>query len=144
MTAASPDLLTGLVSNAQADGITGFVAAAVVTDANRVLLVRRRPDDYMGGLWEVPSGKVEDGETILEALHRETTEETGLIIDTVNGYIGHFDYANSRGGITRQFNFAVTVKNTEPVVLTEHDAHQWARPTDLPPVSDAVRELITR
>ncbi|MEU5021804.1 NUDIX domain-containing protein [Streptomyces angustmyceticus] len=38
-------------------------AAAVVTDANRVLLVRRKPDDFMGGLWEVPSGHVDAGES---------------------------------------------------------------------------------
>ncbi|MFD0347223.1 NUDIX hydrolase [Kitasatospora aburaviensis] len=88
------------------------------------------------------SGTVEAGETILDALHRETAEETGLAIEQVTGYIGHFDYRNSRGGTTRQFNFAVTVEKTEPVVLTEHDACRWALPADLPEVSDAVRKLI--
>ncbi|MFI2608836.1 NUDIX domain-containing protein [Kitasatospora sp. NPDC018619] len=144
MTVTSAEFLAGLVSDARQDGITGFVAAAVVTEATRILLVRRKPDDFMGGLWEIPSGKVEEGETILEALHRETAEETGLTIETVNGYVGHFDYPDSRGGTTRQFNFAVTVEKAEPVVLTEHDAHQWALPGDLPEVSDAVRELIAR
>ncbi|MEV5510047.1 NUDIX hydrolase [Streptomyces orinoci] len=144
MTVTSPDFLAGLVNGAQADGITGFVAGAVVNNGDRILLLRRKPDDFMGGLWEIPSGKVEKGETILEALHRETTEETGLTIEAVNDYVGHFDYANSRGGTTRQFNFAVTVRTSEPVVLAEHDAHQWAHPGDLPPVSNAVRHLITR
>ncbi|GAA2836978.1 NUDIX domain-containing protein [Kitasatospora sp. CM 4170] len=77
------------------------------------------------------------------ALHRETAEETGLAIEQVTGYIRHFDYRNSWGGTTRQFNFAVTVEKTEPVVLTEHDAYRWALPADLPEVSDAVRNLIT-
>jgi 8-oxo-dGTP diphosphatase len=140
----SLEFLSGLTADAQGDGITSFVAAAVVTDDDRVLLVRRKPGDFMGGLWEIPSGKVEDGETIVEALRRETTEETGLTVETVSTYLGHFDYTNSRGSNTRQFTFAVTVKDTGPVVLTEHDAHQWAHPADLPPVSDAVRELLTR
>ncbi|MFD7447954.1 NUDIX hydrolase [Kitasatospora sp. NPDC059827] len=144
MTATSPEFAAGLAAEAETAGITGFVAAAVINHDGRVLLVRRNPDDYLGGLWEVPSGTVEPGETILDALHRETAEETGLTIDQVTGYIGHFDYKNSRGGTTRQFNFAVTVQKTEPVVPTEHDAHQWALPSDLPEVSDAVRELITR
>ncbi|WP_037913290.1 NUDIX domain-containing protein [Actinacidiphila yeochonensis] len=144
MTTPSPDFLNRLVADARADGITGFVAGAVITDADRVLLVRRKPDDYLGGLWEIPSGKVEAGESILGALHRETTEETGLTIDTVTGYIGHFDYTSSRGGATRQFNFGGTVKDTEPIVLTEHDAYQWAHRANLPPVSAAVLELITR
>ncbi|WP_329563740.1 NUDIX hydrolase [Kitasatospora sp. NBC_01266] len=144
MTVASAEFLAGLVSEAKRDGITSFVAAAIVTDADRVLLVRRKPDDFMGGMWEIPSGKVEEGETVLLALHRETAEETCLIIDSVHSYVGHFDYPNSRGGTTRQFNFAVTVEKTEPVILTEHDAHQWALPNDLPEVSDAVRGLIAR
>ncbi|MFJ2861804.1 NUDIX hydrolase [Kitasatospora sp. NPDC087314] len=144
MTVTSPEFVAGLAADAQAAGITGLVAAAVINHDGRVLLVRRNPDDYMGGLWEIPSGTVENGETILDALYRETTEETGLIIDQVTGFVGHFDYQNSRGGTTRQFNFSVTVEKTEPVVLTEHDAHQWALPSALPDVSNAVRELIAR
>ncbi|MEU6966891.1 NUDIX domain-containing protein [Kitasatospora aureofaciens] len=143
MTVTSPDFLAGLEADAAAAGITGFVAAAVINRDGQILLVRRNPGDYMGGLWEIPSGRVEAGESILDALHRETTEETGLAIDQVTGYLGHFDYPNSRGGTTRQFNFAVTVEKAEPIVLTEHDAHQWAHPDDLPGVSDAVRTLIT-
>ncbi|WP_406088274.1 NUDIX domain-containing protein [Kitasatospora purpeofusca] len=143
MTVTSPEFVAGLAADASAASISGFVAAAVIRHGGRVLLVRRSPDDYMGGLWEVPSGTVEAGETILDALHRETNEETGLTISHVTGYIGHFDYENSRGGTTRQFNFAVAVVKTEPIVLTEHDAHQWALPGDLPEVSDAVRELLT-
>ncbi|MGE7435289.1 NUDIX hydrolase [Kitasatospora sp. NPDC001175] len=144
MTVTSLEFVAGLAADAEAAGITGFVAAAVINYDGRVLLVRRNPDDYMGGMWEIPSGTVEAGETILDALYRETAEETGLTIDQVTGYVGHFDYKNSRGGMTRQFNFAVTVDKTEPVILTEHDAHQWALPSELPAVSDAVRELITR
>ncbi|MDH6704125.1 8-oxo-dGTP diphosphatase [Kitasatospora sp. MAA19] len=144
MTVTSPEFVAGLAADAQAAGITGLVAAAVINHDGRVLLVRRNPDDYMGGLWEIPSGTVENGETILDALYRETTEETGLIIGQVTGFVGHFDYQNSRGGTTRQFNFSVTVEKTEPVVLTEHDAHQWALPSALPDVSNAVRELIAR
>ncbi|MEU9130504.1 NUDIX domain-containing protein [Kitasatospora sp. NPDC048540] len=144
MTVISPEFVAGLAADAEAAGITGFVAAAVITHHDRILLVRRKPDDYLGGLWEIPSGRVEPGETILDALHRETAEETGLAIDQVTGYIGHFDYRNSRGTTTRQFNFAGTVEKTEPVILTEHDAYQWALPGELPEVSDAVRELIVR
>ncbi|MDY0811872.1 NUDIX domain-containing protein [Kitasatospora purpeofusca] len=143
MTVTSPEFVAGLAADASAAGITGFVAAAVISHDGRVLLLRRNPDDYMGGLWEVPSGRVEAGETILDALRRETNEETGLTISQVIGYIGHFDYGNSYGGTTRQFNFAVTVEKTEPIVLTEHDAHQWAQPDKLPEVSDAVRRLLT-
>ncbi|MFD3680380.1 NUDIX domain-containing protein [Streptomyces sp. NPDC058613] len=138
------DLALSLAKEAEAEGITSFVAAAVVTDTGRVLLVRRTADDYMGGLWEIPSGKVDPGETILDAARRETREETGLTVSSVDRYLGHFDYENSRGTTTRQFNFAVTVTETGPVLLTEHDLHQWAALTgDLPGVTDGVRKVLT-
>lgn len=137
------DLARTLAEEAEAEGITTFVAAAVVTDADNVLLVRRKPDDFMGGLWEIPSGHVNAGETILDAARRETREETGLTVSSVDRYLGHFDYENSGGTTTRQFNFAVTVAETGPVILTEHDLHQWAAPTgDLPGVTDGVRKVL--
>ncbi|MFD5932501.1 NUDIX domain-containing protein [Streptomyces sp. NPDC060333] len=138
------DLALSLAKEAEAEGITSFVAAAVVTDTGRVLLLRRKANDYMGGLWEIPSGKVDPGETILDAARRETREETGLTVSSVDRYLGHFDYENSRGTTTRQFNFAVTVTETGPVLLTEHDLHQWAALTsDLPGVTDGVRKILT-
>ncbi|WP_395296774.1 NUDIX hydrolase [Kitasatospora hibisci] len=143
MTITSPEFVAGLAADAEAAGITGFVAAAVINHDGRTLFVRRNPDDYMGGLWEIPSGTVEAGESILDAVYRETAEETGLTISEITGYIGHFDYQNSRGTTTRQFNFSATVEKAEPVILTEHDAHQWAAADELPEVTDSVRKLIT-
>ncbi|MFJ5228623.1 NUDIX hydrolase [Kitasatospora sp. NPDC088391] len=135
--------MAGLAADAEAAGVSGFGAAAVISHEGRSLFVRRNPDDYMGGLWEIPSGTVEDGESITDAVYRETNEETGLTITEITGYIGHFDYQNSRGDTTRQFNFSATVEKAEPVILTEHDAYQWASPDDLPEVSGAIRKLLS-
>jgi 8-oxo-dGTP diphosphatase len=144
MTVISEDFVAGLLTRARGEGVTGFVAGAVVRDGGRVLLLRRRADDFLGGLWEIPSGRVEAGEDVLAALRRETAEETGLAVASVDTYLGYFDYTGSRGGTTRQFTFAVSVAATGPVVLSEHDAHQWAAPAELPAVSDAVRALLGR
>jgi 8-oxo-dGTP diphosphatase len=57
------------------------VAAALIDDAGRVLLQRRRLDRVHGGLWEFPGGKVEEGETAEAALIREIDEELGLRLD---------------------------------------------------------------
>jgi 8-oxo-dGTP diphosphatase len=53
------------------------VAGLVVDDAGRVLLTRRRPDQPMGGFWELPGGKLEPGEGPIDALVRELREEIG-------------------------------------------------------------------
>jgi 8-oxo-dGTP diphosphatase len=55
------------------------VAAAVIIDrAGRVLNSRRAEHLHQGGLWEFPGGKLEPGESAVEALTRELREELGL------------------------------------------------------------------
>jgi 8-oxo-dGTP diphosphatase len=54
------------------------VAALVQGDDGRTLLTRRPPGKPMGGLWELPGGKVEEGEAPEAALEREIAEELGV------------------------------------------------------------------
>jgi 8-oxo-dGTP diphosphatase len=57
------------------------VVAAVIRDARgRVLLTRRPAESHMGGLWEFPGGKLENGESPAEALVRELREELAVEI----------------------------------------------------------------
>lgn len=59
----------------------GCAALAVMVRGDRVLLVRRaNPPDQ--GLWGFPGGRIEPGETYLDAALRELKEETGLLADT--------------------------------------------------------------
>ncbi len=53
-------------------------AVAVVLREGRVLVARREPGVHLGGLWEFPGGKVEEGEAPAAAALRELREETGL------------------------------------------------------------------
>jgi ADP-ribose pyrophosphatase YjhB (NUDIX family) len=53
---------------------------AVVLQAGRVLLVRRRYAP-LAGQWSLPGGAVETGETLAAALQREVREETALEIE---------------------------------------------------------------
>jgi 8-oxo-dGTP diphosphatase len=53
------------------------VGAVMHDDAGRLLLVRRGHEPGRG-LWSLPGGRVEPGETLAEAVEREVLEETGL------------------------------------------------------------------
>lgn len=56
------------------------VSAIVFDDAGRVLVVQRgKPPGE--GLWSVPGGKLERGETMAEGVAREVKEETGLEVE---------------------------------------------------------------
>jgi 8-oxo-dGTP diphosphatase len=52
---------------------------AVVVDKGKILLVKRA-NEPSKGLWAIPGGKVEPGETLQAAAEREIAEETGLTI----------------------------------------------------------------
>jgi A/G-specific adenine glycosylase len=56
-------------------------AAAIWDDDGRLLIARRLPDDMLGGMWEFPGGRCEQGESLAECLRREIREELGLEID---------------------------------------------------------------
>ena len=54
------------------------VVAGFLKKGDKFLLVRRPLNKKRGGLWEFPGGKVEDGETLKEAIERELKEELGI------------------------------------------------------------------
>jgi 8-oxo-dGTP diphosphatase len=53
----------------------------VVHDERHRLLLVRRANDPGRGLWSLPGGRVEPGETDQQALVREMQEETGLLVE---------------------------------------------------------------
>jgi 8-oxo-dGTP diphosphatase len=54
----------------------------VVLDGDRVLLVRRGKEPR-NGLWSLPGGAQEVGETVFETAKREVQEETGLSVEVI-------------------------------------------------------------
>ena len=62
------------------ENVPGFrtVVGALLIKDNAVLFVRRSKNNFMGGIYELPSGKVEKNENNVSALIREVKEEVGL------------------------------------------------------------------
>jgi 8-oxo-dGTP diphosphatase len=56
------------------------VAAGVaIVEGDEILLIRRANHPHLG-LWAIPGGKVDRGESLAEAATREAREETGLLV----------------------------------------------------------------
>ena len=66
------------------------VVAAIIDDADRVLLTRRAVKPFEG-LWVMPGGKIDLGEPIMSALHREVREEIGIDV-VVGGLLEVFEH----------------------------------------------------
>ena len=104
---------------------------AVVVDHDRLLLVRRgRPPAQ--GQWSVPGGRVEHGETLVEAVVRELREETGLegVCGPLIDWGEHFEEEFH----SVVFDFEVTlVGDDEPVCGDDAVEARWV---DLPDVAE--------
>lgn len=59
----------------------GVVVAGAVIDGRLLLLAQRSYPADLAGLWELPGGKAEPGETPAQALRRELREELGIDVE---------------------------------------------------------------
>ncbi|BDH78733.1 DNA mismatch repair protein MutT [Methanothermobacter tenebrarum] len=100
------------------------VVRAFILEDDRILVVKRAAGSRTNpGLWELPGGKLLDGETLDEALEREVYEETGLIVSPIRVL----------GAFQQEFPFKVSVNiifhvKVEAGILSlsdEHEASKW-------------------
>jgi len=103
------------------------VGGVVVRDG-RLLLVRRGRGAGIG-LWSVPGGRVEFGETMEDAVRREVWEEVSLRATTVR-YLGHVERIGG-GWHYVIHDYLVHVGPGEPTAGDDADAVRWVRLTDL-------------
>lgn len=107
------------------------VSAAIFHDG-RVLVVRRARGAGLG-LYSLPGGRVEFGETLVAALEREVAEETALAI-TVAGLAGWREVVPAPprgGGHYVILCFAARLRAGEVRLNDELDDAQWRAPGDL-------------
>ena len=106
------------------------VSAAIFRD-DRILLVRRARSPAKG-FYSLPGGRVEFGETLHAALHREVDEETALKIDIV-GLAGWREVVPGISGSGHYLimSFAARWRSGEPVLNDELDDFRWLAPDAL-------------
>lgn len=123
------------------------VGSVIVNRQGKILIMSRKSDDFMGGIDELPSGNMEIGEDIPTALAREVKEETNCELNEILYYIDSFDYKSGSGKNARQYNFAIKVKETDNIVLTEHEPYSWQTVEEIinnPKITHEVKNTIKR
>jgi 8-oxo-dGTP pyrophosphatase MutT (NUDIX family) len=103
----------------------------------RVLLLRRAGDVYASGQLCLPSGHLEEGESIAQAAVRETFEETGIALDPMEiRHVLSIHQRNPEADHAR-IGFAFEPRDWagEPVNAEPHKHSElvWADPAALPP-----------
>ena len=106
------------------------VSAAIFRD-DKILLVRRARFPARG-LYSLPGGRVEFGETLQAALHREVDEETSLRIEII-GLAGWREVVpgTTGGGHYLIMSFAARWASGEVVLNDELDDFRWLPPDAL-------------
>jgi len=107
-------------SKAQATHCTIRVLAAVIRRDGRWLVCRRPAHKRHGGLWEFPGGKLEPGESLLEAATRELEEELAVRVTGV----GDLLFSRQDDGSPFVIEFVAVAIEGEPQPL-EHDELRW-------------------
>ena len=109
------------------------VSAAIIRDG-RILIAQRARGPALG-VWTLPGGVVEAGETLIEALKREVHEETAITIEPV-ALAGHREVVvrDDGGRVSRHFVilcFASRWIAGEPQLNEELAEARWLRPAEL-------------
>ena len=101
------------------------VAGALIAGTTLLVAQRERPPE-LAGLWELPGGKVAQGETDADALERELDEELGIEV-TVGARLGA-DVALTDTMTLRAYLVTQTGGSVQP---RDHRALRWVRADEL-------------
>jgi 8-oxo-dGTP diphosphatase len=104
-----------------------IVGAAIISDG-RVLACAREEPPEVAGRWEFPGGKVDPGETEVEALIRECEEELDVCVE-VGGRVGG-DVLLGHGRAVLRVYAARLLSAAEPRLI-EHQELRWLSVAEL-------------
>jgi len=106
------------------------VGALIVGPSGRLLLIRTHK---WGDRWGVPGGKVDLGESLLAAVHREVREETGLALTDVVWAPTHEAIDHPQFHRPAHFvllNFVARATGEDVALNDEAQAHAWVTPAE--------------
>ena len=100
------------------------VKSFIVSDGKLLIIKRRSNDVHKPGQWDIPGGRLGEGENPFEGIRRETKEEVGIDISIVAPLdIHHF--SRDDGQRITMIIFACTPMDTNVKLSEEHTEYRW-------------------
>ena len=104
---------------------------AVFLNDNKILMMKREHEPR--GVWSIPGGLIELGETAAEAIIREMKEEIGVDIE-VKSLVGVYDYKVRDKNNIIKYHYVIIdylVNQKEGQNILEHETLKWIKIEDL-------------
>jgi 8-oxo-dGTP diphosphatase len=121
--------------------VNSVSVAGIAVQGGRLFIARRVPGGDLGGKWEFPGGKAEEGEGCEEALIREFREEFAVTV-TAGPRIASSSFEHR--GVIRELYACLVYITDFDFVLSEHSAWKWADFAEIEKLdfADSDRKLI--
>jgi 8-oxo-dGTP diphosphatase len=131
------------ILNRVPDSVIPCVGAVIKDDQGRLLLIKRGHEPG-AGLWSLPGGRIEPGETDAQALVREMREETGLAVQA-GPLLGSVRRPAPGGRVLDIRDYTATI--TGGTLRAGDDAAdaRWVAVSELPrlPITEGLVEALT-
>lgn len=108
------------------------VVSCFLEHDGKILLLKRLDSKSQGSKWGLPAGKMEKGETSIDAVRREIMEETGILIDKnrLNYYKTVFVRYPRKDFVYHMFHCNMDSKPQVQLCENEHIEFRWATPVE--------------
>lgn len=104
------------------------VVCGIIFRNNQILICRRKPEKALGGFWEFPGGKVEEGEEHKQTLARELMEELGMQVSVLDHYV---TIIHQYEKFTIELIAFTCHYLSASLTMLDHDAIEWVDPRQL-------------
>lgn len=107
--------------------------ACIVYKDKKILIAHRNNSGQMANRWEFPGGKVDEGETEIEAIHREMKEEFDVDVQVKEKITTSYFVHNEKKSLLEVYLVELSHDGIDKKYsLTEHSEYKWVDYKEIP------------